>query len=394
MKTVIFGGTFNPIHIGHISDIKAAQKKLKPDRLIIMPTHIPPHKEANGLVSDGDRLEMCRLAVKDIKDCIVSDYEQVQGGKSYTVSTLEHFHDIYPQDELYFLMGSDMLITFLSWYKPERILELASLVCISRSEKDEDKIEISAEKIRRLGGKVIILDCNPIEISSTDIRSSLAAYGSSDGLVPKTVEKYILKNKLYNFDKTKYNNYIAFLKARLSEKRFIHSMNVADESVKLAILNGVDPDRAYFAGLMHDCCKEIPKEEQLELALRCKFTISEVELAAPKTHHGIAAAVYLEEHFGITDDEVLSAVRYHTVAKGNMTALEKIVYMADLISMERSFEDVETIRATTRNDLDLGMFEALKFSLGYSTVHVRAIPSCTLDAYNDAVRYKLNKDKA
>lgn len=394
MKTVIFGGTFNPIHIGHISDIKTALKKLKPDRLIVMPTHIPPHKLPTELASDGDRLEMCRLAVKDIKGCEVSDYEITQGGKSYTVHTMEYFHEINPADELYFLMGSDMLMTFLDWYMPERILELATLVCISRSAMDEGNIRKSAERIRSIGGRVVILDCDPIEISSTDIRSAIAAYGSADGLVPKAAEKYILKKNLYNFDKTKYNSYIAFLKKRLSEKRFVHSMNVADESVRLAILNGVDPDRAYFAGLMHDCCKEIPKEEQLSLALKCKFPISDVELSAPKTHHGIAGAVYLEEHFGISDDEILSAVRYHTVAKGNMTLLEKIVYMADLISSERSFDDVEEIRAATRKDLDLGMFEALKFSLGYSVIHVRAIPISTLEAYNDAVRYKQNKDKA
>lgn len=394
MKTVIFGGTFNPIHIGHIADIKAALKKLKPDRLIVMPTHIPPHKRAAELAPDEARLKMCRIALKDIKGCKVSDYEILKGGKSYTVATVEHFHEENPCDELYFLMGSDMLMTFLDWYMPERIMELATLVCISRSQKDSAAIEKNAEKIRQTGGRVIIIDSDPIEISSTDIRSHIAAYGNGGGLVPKAVEKYIMKNKLYNFDKTKYNNYVAFLKERLSEKRFIHSMNVADESLKLALLNGVDPDRAYFAGLMHDCCKEIPKEEQLSLALKCKFPISEVELSAPKTHHGIAGAVYLEEHFGIKDDEILSAVRYHTVARGGMTMLEKIVYMADLISAERSFEDVETIRSVTREDIDLGMFEALKFSICYSIDHVRAIPASTFEAYNDAVRYKSAKDRA
>lgn len=388
MKTVIFGGTFNPIHIGHIGDIKTALKKLKPNRLIVMPTHIPPHKDACGLASDDDRLNMCRLAVEGIKGCEVSDYEQTQGGRSYTVATLEHFNELYPQDELYFLMGSDMLISFLSWYRADRILELATLVCVSRSVPDCERIKGAAEDIKNAGGRVIILDSEPIDVSSTDIRSGLAAYRSSGGLLPKAVEKYILKNNLYNFDKTKYNSYIDFLKKGLSEKRFIHSLNVADESLKLAILNGVDPDRAYFAGLMHDCCKEIPKEEQLSLALKCKFPMSEVELEASKTHHGVAAAVYLEEHFGIKDDELLSAVRYHTVAKGGMTMLEKIVYMADLISLERSFAGVEVIRATTRRDIDLGMYEALKFSLDYSIIHVRAIPQSTLEAYNDAVRYK------
>lgn len=393
MRIVIFGGTFNPIHKGHMSVINSAIAALKPDRFILMPTHIPPHKQADSLAGDKERFEMCRLAVKDIPLVETDDYEQTVKGKSYTVNTLEYLHKLYPSDELYFLMGSDMMMSFLSWYRTDRILELASLVGISRSRSNSEAIKISADRIREAGGRVLLIDCDPIEVSSTDVRSRIMAYSSAQGLVSDAVEEYILKNGLYNFDKTKYNSYIGYLEKHLSEKRFIHSVNVANEALRLAYHNGCDLDRAYTAGLLHDICKELPNDEQLSLALRSSFEVTDIELAAPKTYHGIAAAVLLEESFGITDKEILSAIRYHTVGKGEMTLLEKIVFMADLISAERDFEDVDYVRSVTYKDIDLGMYEAMKFSIGYSCSHVRTIPYLTLDAYNDAVRYKLKVKK-
>ena len=385
LKTVIFGGTFNPVHMGHIAMIKAALKKLKPDKLIMMPAHIPPHKRAQNLAPDSARLEMCRLAAKDIPGVSVSDYEL------NTVNTLENYHTSHPDEQLCFLMGSDMLESFLGWYKADRILELASLACVSRSREDSLRIQNSAERIRSAGGRVAVIESDPVDVSSTEARASFLAYGCSGGRVPKPIEKYILKNKLYNFDKSKYNKYTEFLSQRLSEKRFIHSLNVANESVMLAYLNGYDIDKAYFAGLMHDCCKELPRESQLELVKRSRFEVTDVELEAPKTHHGIAAEVYLRENFGVEDDEILSAVRYHTVGRGGMGMLDKIVYMADLISAERDYSDVSVIRADTRRDIDEGLSEALKFSIRDSVSKARAIPHLTFEAYNDAVKAASSK---
>lgn len=372
--------------MGHIAMIKAAMKKLKPDKLVMMPAHIPPHKQAHNLAPDSARLEMCRVAAKDIPGVSVSDYELKAGGKSYTVNTLEYYRSRHPNEQLCFLMGSDMLESFLGWYKADRILELASLACISRSREDGLKIQNSAERIRSAGGRVAIIEADPVYVSSTEARASFLAYGNSGGRVSKPVEKYILKNKLYNFDKTKYNKYTEFLSRRLSEKRFIHSLGVAGESVMLAYLNGCDIEKAYFAGLMHDCCKELPRGSQFELVKRSRYEVTQVELEAPKTHHAIAAEVYLRENFGVEDEDVLSAVRYHTVAKGGMSMLDKIVYMADLISADRDYSDVASIRAATRSNIDEGLLEALRFSIRDSVSKSRAIPSLTLEAYNDAVK--------
>ncbi len=390
MRIAIFGGTFNPIHNGHLNVIENVLKELEPAKLILMPTHIPPHKAVKDLASDEARLEMCQLVASLYENVEVSDFELKSEGKSYTVTTMEHLKSSYPDDDLYFVMGSDMLNTFLSWVKPDRIMKLCTLVCVCRSEADRKQSEANAGKIREVGGSCILIDCEAVEASSTEIRADLIAYNTSFGRIPESVEHYILEKGLYNFDKTKYNSYREYLEGILSEKRFKHSLNVADEALKLAVLNDCDREKAYFAGLVHDICKEIPIEEQYELVLRCPLDVTDVELGAPKTWHGIAGSVFLKEHFGITDPDILSSVRYHTVAKGGMNFLEKIIYMADLISKERHYKDVEYYRDVTHKDLDLGLYEAMKFSIEDSISKTRTIPTLTLDAYNEYTLYKLS----
>lgn len=197
MKIAVFGGTFNPVHNGHINIVDAVMSGLCPDKLIIMPTGTPPHKQAHRLVSDDDRLTMLRLAVADRPNAEVSDYEIKKEGKSYTVLTLEHFKELYPDDELYFIMGSDMLSSFLSWYRPERIMELATLVCISRSEDEKLKDKESASRVIGAGGKCILIECEAVEASSTQARELIANGGDVSRIIPKPVEEYIIERGLY-----------------------------------------------------------------------------------------------------------------------------------------------------------------------------------------------------
>ena len=196
-KTVVFGGTFNPFHLGHLKLITEVAAVVKPDRFILMPTHIPPHKEAHELLDDTDRLEMCRLIASELQGVEVSDYEIKAGGKSYTVNTLEYLHSVYPEDELYFAMGSDMLISFMSWYRPERILELATLVCNCRDENDRNACEAAKSEIEAAGGRCIITECEPLVCSSTEVRDLIDRGERIDGLVPAVIAEYIEKRGLY-----------------------------------------------------------------------------------------------------------------------------------------------------------------------------------------------------
>lgn len=177
-------------------------------------------------------------------------------------------------------------------------------------------------------------------------------------------------------------NATALLKARLSKKRFTHSMNVARAAHMLAEKWGADPQRAYLAGLLHDCCKELPFEEQAELMRGGPFAVSDEEWAAKPVWHGIAAASYMHAELGIEDEEVLLAARWHTVGRAHMSRLEEIVYMADLISADRTYSDVDRFRKLARNDLNKALFCAFQYAIESVIKKGTPLPVSTVEAYN------------
>lgn len=197
MNIGIFGGTFNPVHKGHVSALKKILSAVSLDRVLVLPDRIPPHKSAEGLVSGSDRLEMCRIAFSNVENTEVSDWELKNEGKSYSVITLRHFHEAFPEDKLYFIMGSDMLASFESWYRYEEILTLCSLICVSRSQEDTDRLEGYADKLRSKGGEVIIVPVEPFEISSSQIRDMLKKNLDCTCYLDENVVQYIMAKNLY-----------------------------------------------------------------------------------------------------------------------------------------------------------------------------------------------------
>lgn len=198
MNIGIFGGTFNPVHKGHIHLAEEIMKSEILDKLIIMPDRIPPHKQAEDLVSGEHRLNMCKLAFGNIRGAEFSDHELRQTGKSFSVLTLRYFHKIYPADRLYFIMGSDMLLSFKKWYLYKEILTLAGLICISRSVEDTIKLEPCAKELRSEGGEVVILQTEPVEISSSEVRELLKKNMDTSCYLTENVVQYIMNNNVYN----------------------------------------------------------------------------------------------------------------------------------------------------------------------------------------------------
>ena len=184
-------------------------------------------------------------------------------------------------------------------------------------------------------------------------------------------------------DKIKY--YKSCLKKRLSKERYHHSICVASEAKALAKENDFDEKKAYLAGLVHDVCKEDGTKKQLELMSRCKTYIDDVERTSKALYHAIAGSVYIEENFKITDNDIQNAVRYHTVAREGMSTLEKIVYLADLVSVDRTYSDVKKYRKLAHKNLDTGMLEALKYSIKSTVNKECEIVKSTLSAYNEYI---------
>jgi nicotinate-nucleotide adenylyltransferase len=198
MRVGIYGGTFSPVHNGHVAAAKAFMEQMWLDILYVIPTGVTPHKDMKGDATAKDRLEMCRLAFAEMDGVIVSDLEMRREGKSYTVDTLRELYD--PAGRLFLLMGTDMLLTLDKWREPEEIFKLCYPVYIRREEdaaldgRIVEKITSYQEKF----GKVVRRIVAPaIELSSSDVREAIAKGQTVDGMIPPTVARYIETNQLY-----------------------------------------------------------------------------------------------------------------------------------------------------------------------------------------------------
>jgi len=196
MKIGMYGGSFNPPHNGHLYLAEKIGRLAKLDKIIIIPSNISPQKSNNGNIDPVHRINMCK-EVFDSPLFEVSDCEIARGGKSFTVDTLTYLKEQYTDDELYLFMGSDMLLSFHSWYRYEDILKMCTLCAISRDgDESAEKLKYYADTVL-VKGNVLIFDIEPIEVSSSEIREKLSNGKSCKGLISEKTEKYIKENKLY-----------------------------------------------------------------------------------------------------------------------------------------------------------------------------------------------------
>ena len=381
MRIGIYGGAFNPVHKGHIKLAEEVKTKALLDKIIIMPSGQSPHKSSSSLVESEHRLEMCRLAFEG-EDYIISDLEIKRQGKSYTVDTVAELKKIYPDDELYLIMGSDMLLCFHKWYRYEDILSMATICATTRQG------DISIEELKNysndvLGKQTLIIDFEPFECSSTKVRNALLSGDDGASMVSERVLSYIIERGLYTDE---YTSVRKLLKSRLDEYRYIHSLGVADSARELAGIYGADEEKAYFAGLLHDVAKNMPKDEQLSLMDKGGITLSQAEKNNPALWHAMAGECYLRLHMCITDPEILGSVRYHTTGKAGMTLLEKIIYVADYISAERNYPDVDVMRDLSLNrSLEEASLYSLIYTFNKQTKLQAIIHPDSVEYYNELI---------
>lgn len=174
----------------------------------------------------------------------------------------------------------------------------------------------------------------------------------------------------------------------MGDYRYIHSCNVAEEAVILAKLYGCDEEKAYTAGILHDITKEFPKEEQLQIIRDGGIILDDVQKNAPKLWHSVSGSVYIQTHLGLTDEDVINAIRYHTTGRANMSLLEKIIYTADYTSAERSYNGADVMREKSRSSLEEAMIFSCQFTLQNLSEKQAAIHPDQLFCYNDLVLHK------
>ena len=373
MRLGIYGGSFNPPHLGHLHAAVAAAKHLALDQLLLIPAGIPPHKQLDepGAAHRAAMTDfMAQQAALDTGIPVkVSRMEIERGGKSYTADTVRALREQYPDDELWLLMGTDMFLTLQDWYQPEEILARAGVCAFGRSEKDTEELFTVQRKYlsERFPSARIVTMTLPelVEVSSTALREALPKGRGGDFLAPQ-VYGYILREHLYgtNLDLKRLTLEelrpvaLSYLKA----KRVPHVLGVEQEAIRLAKQYGADVDKARFAALLHDCTKKLDLGEQLALCAQYGIELDELERRALKLLHAKTGAALARDVFGASED-VCDAILWHTTGRPNMTVLEKVIYLADYIEPNRDFDGVDTLRAAVYADLDRGLALGLKMSI-------------------------------
>ena len=390
MKIGVYGGTFNPPHLGHLTAARAVFELLGLDLLLLIPAGLPPHKELPaGSPTPEQRLEMTRLAGEQLglgDKVRTLDIELERGGRSFTSDTLAQLKAQYPDSELWLLMGTDMFLTLQAWHEPEKILSLAGIAAFGRTEEDtEEPFSAQREYLYKTYPQARIFTLTipgVIDVSSTELREKLAK-GEGGNLLAPAVYGYILRERLYNTGADLKRLPISLLRpvalSYLKHKRIPHVLGTEQEAIRLAERYGADVEKARVAALLHDCTKKLDMPAQLALCGQYGIALDELEQKALKLLHSKTGAAIARDVFGV-DDEVYSAIWYHTTGHADMTTLEKIIYLADYIEPSRDFPGVDTLRKVCYEDLDKGLLLGLEMTIEEMTAMVNPVHRATVEA--------------
>ena len=367
-KIGLMGGTFDPIHKGHLALAGAAAEQLGLDKVLFITGGNPPHKKKNKILDANIRHKMVKIAVEGYEKFEPYDYEVNKGSFSYTVETLQYLKKEFKGDELYLIIGADSFHNLPTWYKPRTICELCTLLVYERDGYD---LQADIKQIKKeYYCKVEMINARMVEISSTEIRKRLARRQSATAFLPRKVMSFIMRNSLYSQDIGTIEEKI---KKRLTPKRFHHSLNVAKKAVELAKLYGCDDKKAYLAGLVHDCAKDITKEAAKTKCFDYDVELDEFEKSNPALIHAKLGEKVAKIELGITDEDVLGAIKYHTLGRPDMTMLEKIVFVADMIEESRCFDGVERLREIAQKNIDEAVLACTKATVNFSKNHNREV---------------------
>ena len=367
----IYGGTFNPPHLGHIRAAQMAVEALGLDRLLVIPDRIAPHKQLpEESASPEQRLQMLELALAGEQKIEVCDLELRREGPSYTYETVEQLHAQFPEERLVLLMGTDMFLSFHQWRYPERILKHAQLGVFYRGTPGEQAdIDRRREEMEQQGHQVHLLKNQVVDISSTQLRRMLVVRCAAPFL-PKGVEDYIRDHGLYGTSKSCRNLPMEELErvviSLLKPSRVRHVLGCRDTAAALAERWGADVTDAVRAGMLHDITKALDGPLQLTLCQEYGTILDDFSKRYPKTLHALTGSLVAERIFG-EKEAVVAAIRSHTTGKADMNLLEMIIYVADYMEPNRDFPGVERLRELAFSDIRA----ALKLGLEYTLEHLK-----------------------
>lgn len=396
----IFGGSFAPLHLGHIKSAFAFYDLCQLDQLLIIPAGIPPHKQLQGDATSQMRYHMAELAFAKEKcggrNISVSDYELQNAGKSYSYLTVSHFAK-EPDTHVFLLMGSDMFLSLEHWMHPEILLKKATVVLNRRETEEKEEVFLAKKEFleKKFGGNILFTDFTPLPMSSSEVRKRIAEGASLSGFLDPNVEKYIRENRLFGSVPTEASaqSIRNILPGLLSEKRRAHVLAVAEEVLHMSKLYDLPEEQMAVlekAALLHDITHEKSFEEQLQLIREEQIPVEEAELSFPPVLHQITGGYYAKKEFGV-GDAVVSTISCHTTGKPAMTLPEKILCLADYIEPTRSYPACQALRADFYNHftkenrerlIDEAMMRYLENTVAHLTEKREKIHPRTLETLN------------
>ncbi len=389
MRIGLYGGSFNPIHNGHIDVAAAVKDEFALDRVLFMVAKDPPHKKVADGIDARARFAMTQAGIEDMPGFFASDLELLRAGKSYTLDTVRALHAQYPQADVFCIVGADMLLELSTWHEAATLLRETGFIGVGRSGVDGD-LEAEAERLRdTCGAQIYLSRFEGPHISSTAVRQAVEDAQPVCEWIPPRVEAMIYEEGFYlpeDFESKQRK-----LRGALKEKRYKHTMGTVRCAIELAARYGADARKARLAALLHDCAKfNIP--EQIRLCERYGVDVKELLAISPAIIHGPLGAAIARAEYGVTDEDVLSAIYWHTLCRENMTKLEKIIYLADKIEPNRDYDGVELIRAAADRGLDRGVLACMDRSIDYVHASDKALhPNILLSrAY---IRKQLQKEE-
>ena len=334
MNRIIFGGAFDPVHNGHINMAEKAAKALN-GQVIFVPARISVWKEVSAPTSD--KINMLRLAIEGHPDFFIDKYEINSGEKvNYSIDTAKHFRELYPNDNLFYLIGADQVNEFRRWKDALELSKIVHIIFFNRPGFTLNEDNIKEFNMLEING-------GGIDVSSTRIRE-LKSFD-----LPDEVLFYIVENDLYEGMKK--------LNEMETPHRLSHSKSVAKTAYQIAKANKVkNPIKAYIAGLFHDVGKDIPLSEQKELTQKYFPKFNEQPEFA---YHQFAGAAIAKTLFEIEDQDIIEAIEFHSTGNENMCELAKIIYASDKIEPTRGFDSSELINAMM-NGIDSGFKTVLQ----------------------------------
>ena len=382
MKLAILGGSFNPVHIGHLVLAETVLSEFEYDRVILIPTYQSPFKiDAQG-GSPKDRIDMLTTSIAGDPHLTIEDTEIKRKGISYTIDTIRDIINRYnPTGKPALILGDDLIYDFNKWRSAEEIARLTDIIIANRI--STDGIDFPYPH-KRLNNTIM-------EISSEYIREQIKNQGIWRYLVPQSACKIIEERRLYDY-RPKYNqeSVLETLVLKIENvvhntvhtSRFVHSRNVALLSWDLCKRFGLDPLKGYLAGISHDICKSMNDEDIMLLAKKDGQEISKQEKKKPSLLHGRAGAVFVQEKFGINDNAIIEAIRLHTVGDENMGDSAKVVYIADKIEVSRHNVDPELRKLSRTASLEELFSIVLDKTIEYLRSSQTDISPATLNLLN------------